>query len=113
MAWVDLLASSELAEGQRTVVVAEGRALAVVRVGGIAYAIDNVCPHRNGELGRGDLQGHHLYCPLHAWCFDVRDGTAFFPQGARVESFEVKEENGRVWARRRVTPSSEAARRTP
>lgn len=112
VAWVDLLASSELSEGQRTVVTAEGRALAVVRVNGIAYAIDNVCPHRNGELGRGDLQGHHLYCPLHAWCFDVRDGSAFFPQGARVECFDVKEENGRIYAQRRVT-SSAADRRTP
>ena len=93
------MASADLPEGGRTVVNAEGRALAVARVNGIAYAIDNTCPHRNGELGRGDLQGHHLYCPLHAWSFDVRDGRAFFPQGARVECFEVKEENGRILAR--------------
>lgn len=102
MNFVDLLASAELLEGGRVVVRAEGRELAVVRVDGIAYAIDNVCPHHQGELGRGDLQGHHLYCPLHAWCFDVRDGKAFFPQGAKVECFEVKEEGGRVWARRRT-----------
>ena len=102
MNFVDLLASAELLEGGRVVIRAEGRELAVVRVDGIAYAIDNVCPHHQGELGRGDLQGHHLYCPLHAWCFDVRDGKAFFPQGAKVECFEVKEEGGRVWARRRT-----------
>lgn len=102
MNFVDLLASADLPEGARTVVRAEGRDLAVVRVGGIVYAIDNVCPHHHGELGRGDLQGHHLYCPLHAWCFDVRDGRAFFPQGARVECFEVKEEAGRIFARRRA-----------
>lgn len=100
--FVELLASSDLVEGGRTVVRAEGRELAVVRVGGVVYAIDNVCPHRNGELGLGDLQGHHLYCPLHAWCFDVRDGKAFFPEGARVECFEVKEEGGRIFARRRL-----------
>jgi len=99
--FVDLLSSSELLEGGRTVVEIEGRALAVARVNGVAYAIDNTCPHHHGELGRGDLQGYHLYCPLHAWCFDVRDGRAFFPQGAKVESFEVKEENGRIFARRR------------
>lgn len=100
--FVELMASAALPEGGRTVVKAEGRELAVVRVNGVAYAIDNLCPHRNGELGRGDLQGHHLYCPLHAWCFDVRDGTAFFPQGAKVECFEVKEEAGRIWGRRRL-----------
>lgn len=100
-AFVDLLASADLPEGARRVVQAEGRSLALVRVQGVAYAVDNVCPHRNGELGLGDLQGHHLYCPLHAWCFDVRDGKAFFPQGARVECFEVKEAGGRILARRR------------
>lgn len=100
-AFVELLASADLKEGERTVVEKEGRALAVVRVGGVVYAIDNACPHRNGELGQGDLQGWHLYCPLHAWSFDVRDGKAFFPQGAKVECFEVKEAGGRIFARRR------------
>jgi nitrite reductase/ring-hydroxylating ferredoxin subunit len=99
--FVPVIESAALLEGQPQVVQVEGRCLAVVRVQGVAYAIDNTCPHRNGELGRGDLQGHHLYCPLHAWSFDVRDGRAFFPQGARVETFEVKEEDGRVWARAR------------
>ncbi len=99
--FVDLLASDELPEGGRAVVHAEGRDLALVRIEGVVYAVDNVCPHRFAELGRGDLQGYYLYCPLHAWCFDVRDGTGFFPQGARIESFEVKEEGGRIFARRR------------
>lgn len=102
MDFSDLCASADVLEGKPTVVHLEGRDLAVVRVNGLAYAIDNTCPHRNGELGRGDLQGYHLYCPLHAWSFDVRDGCAFFPQGAKVEAFELKEENGRVFARRRV-----------
>lgn len=94
--FVDVLASEELPEGARRVVEVAGRAVALVRVQGRAYAIDNVCPHRDGELGRGDLQGHHLYCPLHAWCFDVRDGRAFFPPGAQVACFEVEESGGRV-----------------
>ncbi len=102
--FVELMSSAALEEGRPQVVAVEGRELAVVRVGGVAWAIDNTCPHHAGPLGRGDLQGYHLYCPLHAWCFDVRDGRAFFPEGARVECFEVKEEGGRVWARRRESP---------
>lgn len=97
--FVDLMASQDLPEGGRAVAHAQGRALALVRVNGIVYAIDNVCPHRSGELGRGDLQGYFLYCPLHAWSFDVRNGSAFFPMGARVACFQVKEEAGRILAR--------------
>ena len=99
--FVELLSSSALTEGQKVLVYALGRGIAVVRVKGVAYAIDNACPHRNGELSRGDLQGYHLYCPLHAWSFDVRDGLAFFPEGAKAQCFEVKEAGGRIWARRK------------
>lgn len=95
--FVDVLASAALPEGGRVIVDVRGRPVALVRVQGRAYAVDNACPHRDGELGRGDLQGHHLYCPLHAWCFDVRDGRAFFPPGAAIACHEVREDGGRVF----------------
>jgi nitrite reductase (NADH) small subunit len=93
---VDVGASAEVLEGAPTVRELAGGAVALVRIGGQVFAVDNACPHRGGELGHGDLQGHHLYCPLHAWCFDVRTGEAFFPAGAKVPRFEVREVGGRV-----------------
>jgi nitrite reductase (NADH) small subunit len=94
-----LIASLELPEGARRVVEHAGRAIALVRIDGAVYAVDNVCPHRGGSLGDGDLSGHHLYCPQHAWCFDVRTGEGFYPQGIKVERFEVEERDGAVWLR--------------
>jgi nitrite reductase (NADH) small subunit len=94
---VRVLDSAALPEGARAVVEAGAFKLAVVRVDGRVWAIDNVCPHRGGDLGLGDLQGHHLYCPQHAWCFDVRTGEGFFPQGIRVRRFEVEERDGGIW----------------
>ena len=96
MALIEVAASAELTEGGRLVVEVEGRQTALVRVDGVVWAVDNACPHRDGELGRGDLQGHHLYCPLHAWCFDVRTGQAFFPKGATIHRFEVRETAGQI-----------------
>ncbi len=75
----------------------EGRDIALARVDGIVYALDNTCPHRGGSLGNGDLQGHHLYCPQHAWCYDVRTGEAFFPSGSRVNRYDVREELGGIF----------------
>lgn len=97
--WVDALGSAELAEGAKATVQVGGRAVALVRVEGRVFGVDDTCPHRGGSMGQGDLQGHFLYCPLHAWSFDVRDGTGFFPKGARLACFEVKEEGGRVLVR--------------
>lgn len=94
---IAVLASAELLEGGRAVVVAGGREIAVVRVEGEVHAVANTCPHRGGSLGHGDLSGRHLYCPLHAWCFDVRSGEGFFPKGARIAIHRAREEGGQIF----------------
>jgi len=103
---IDVCASSDVPEKGKHVVAIGALSIALVRVGGRVYGVDNHCPHRDGELGHGDLDGFHLFCPLHAWVFDVRDGRGFFPKGAEVACFEVKEEGGRVLvATKGVKPS--------
>lgn len=106
-AFIEVCASAEVPEGGRRVVDVAGQPVALVRVQGRVYAVDNRCPHRDGELGQGDLDGFHLFCPLHAWVFDVRDGRGFFPKGAEVACFPVREEAGRVLVGERgVKPSA-------
>jgi nitrite reductase/ring-hydroxylating ferredoxin subunit len=105
--FIDVCASGEVAEGARRVVDVAGQPVALVRVKGTVFAVDNRCPHRDGELGQGDLDGFHLFCPLHAWVFDVRDGRGFFPKGAEVACFKVREEAGRIFVSERgVKPSA-------
>ena len=94
--FIDVGPSSLVAEGQRVTVEFVDRQLALSRVEGKAFAIDNRCPHRDGLMAEGTLEGHHLYCPLHAWCFDVRSGDAFFPRGATIACFDVVERDGRL-----------------
>jgi nitrite reductase (NADH) small subunit len=96
MSLVDVAASHEVPEGGRFVVTANGASIALVRVQGKVFGVDNQCPHRDGQLGLGDLDGFHLFCPLHAWVFDVRDGRGFFPRGAEVACYEVREAGGRI-----------------
>ncbi len=61
--------------GEARVVDAEGRALALCNVDGTFYAIDNVCLHRGGPLGEGDLDGRVLTCPWHGWRWEVTTGA--------------------------------------
>jgi nitrite reductase (NADH) small subunit len=103
---IDVCAASDLPEKGKHVVTIGSVSVALVRVEGRVYGVDNNCPHRDGQLGHGDLDGFHLFCPLHAWVFDVRDGRGFFPKGAEVACFDVKEEGGRIFvAARGVKPS--------
>lgn len=92
-----VLASGALGEGKVAAVTVDGAEIALARVQGRVYAVTGVCPHRGGLLGEGDLADHHLYCPLHAWSFDVRTGVGFFPAGTRIATYGVEERDGQIW----------------
>lgn len=87
---------AQLPEKQGFLVEAAGEAIAIFRVGDAVHAVENACPHRGGPLAFGDLRGATVYCPLHAWGFDVRSGRcAEFPD-APVRTFPVHVEGGDV-----------------
>jgi len=94
--WADVCASHELVEGQLRHASVSGRDLVLLRHEGVAYALDGRCPHRGGELWKGDLMAGKLACPLHAWTYDVKTGVAFFPLGTKLPAHRVVEDGGRV-----------------
>jgi nitrite reductase/ring-hydroxylating ferredoxin subunit len=79
----------ELPQGTARVVEVDGRTLALCNVEGKLYALDNVCPHRGGPLGEGDLEGRVLTCPWHAWRWDVTSGANVNNPAVRVACFPV------------------------
>lgn len=86
----------DLDDRGRAVVVVDGTRVALVRVEGRLHALDDTCPHRGGPLSEGDLEGHMLHCPLHAWPFDVRTGQCSRQPGARVRIYEVRVEGEHI-----------------
>jgi nitrite reductase (NADH) small subunit len=50
------------------------KTLALANVAGKFYAISDVCLHRGGPLGQGELAGAVVTCPWHGWQFDVTTG---------------------------------------
>ncbi|MDC0708491.1 nitrite reductase (NAD(P)H) small subunit [Stigmatella sp. ncwal1] len=81
---------SDLDARGRTVVQVDGRAVAILRVAGALYAVEDACPHREGPLSEGDLDGFILHCPLHAWPFDVRSGICSSTPDVRVRTWPVR-----------------------
>ena len=94
--WHDVCESAALREGELLAATVAGRELVLVRFEQVAYALDGRCPHRGGELAKGDLVGPKLACPQHAWTYDVRSGEAFFPVGTQLVTHRVREEAGRL-----------------
>jgi NAD(P)H-dependent nitrite reductase small subunit len=89
--------SAEIEEGKGCTVTVDGRAVAIFRCRGALYAIDDVCPHRGGPLGEGDLEGDAVVCPLHGWSFSLSSGEMVGMPNIRVATFEVEERDGNVF----------------
>ena len=72
--WVRVASTKDCPPGSALEVVADGRIVALFNVEGTFYALDGICPHQGGPLGKGFLSGCIITCPWHGWQFDVRTG---------------------------------------
>ena len=93
---VDACALGELAEGRGKCVDLDQVSLAVFRSGDQVFALDNACPHRGGPLCEGDVKEGVVYCPLHAWGFDLRSGKAVNVRWEAARVFPARIEGDRV-----------------
>ncbi len=81
----------DIPEGRAIVVDIDGDSLALARVEGGIYCIDNICTHDGGPLGEGELDGTALECPRHGARFDVCTGRALsFPAVVPVNTYDVR-----------------------
>lgn len=91
----------DLPEGRgATVELTGGKELALYRVGGEYYCIENFCPHKGAPLADGQLSGAFVTCDWHGWRFDLRTGHCANRPAAAVETYEVVIEDG--WIKIRV-----------
>lgn len=86
------LGISELQPGQATTVSIDGTEVALFNVDGKFYALTNVCGHRGGPLGEGDLSGEVVTCPWHGWEWNVTDGANVGNPTVRVKAYPAKVE---------------------
>lgn len=87
---------SEVPPGSGRVVVVQGHPVALFNVDGRFHAVSNVCLHRGGPVGEGELDGPIVTCPLHGWEYDVRTGANTINSAARLKTYEVRLEGDEV-----------------
>jgi nitrite reductase (NADH) small subunit len=75
---------------------AEGVQICLANVNGVLSALDNICPHRQGPLGQGWIEGEAVICPWHSWAFHAETGVSQYPVGNRVDVFPVRVEGDDV-----------------
>lgn len=74
--------------------------LAIFRVDGILYCLENICPHRHADrIYEGIIKDMTVTCPLHGWTYSIRTGENINKrQGIKsLRKYECFEENGEVF----------------
>ncbi len=91
---------SELQEGKgKKVTIGEDQEIALFKVNGKVYAIDQKCAHHGGPLSEGQLSEFVITCPWHGMMYDIRTGKAApdaWDQDYSVKSHKVKIEGDDV-----------------
>ena len=96
--WHRLAAVAECPPGTALECVAADRIVALFNVNGQFYALDGICPHQGGPLGKGRLEGCLVTCPWHGWQFDVTTGQHQTSQSLVHPHFEIRVQDGEIWA---------------
>ncbi len=82
---------SDLSDPGKALIEVEDRLVALFKVGGQFFAIDDVCTHDGGPLAEGTLENHAIACPRHGAKFDIRTGQALtMPATQPTAAHEVK-----------------------
>ena len=94
--FIEVAKVSDVPVGRATACVVGGRTIALYHTAQGFYASDNVCPHRGGPLGEGDLLGNEIVCPWHFWSFNVTTGENCADRSMTIHMYEVRVDGDRV-----------------
>ena len=81
----------DLEEGRAKVVNAGGTAVALILANGRYRAFSNVCRHRGGPIGEGEVEAAEktVTCPFHGWQYDLDTGQAKLNPLAKLPAYPV------------------------
>ena len=89
--------ANELSDGSGRVVSVGGIVVAVFRIDGKFFALDNRCLHRGGPLGEGEIKDHTVVCPWHGWRYDVATGSFELIPTLKVGTYTVETKGDEVF----------------
>ena len=81
--YIEIVKADDLPEKKIYCAEADGVGLAVVRVKGEFFAVENQCSHAAATFDGGKVRAFQIICPLHGAMFDVRTGAGAGPPARR------------------------------
>src|SRR5213593_2446084 len=91
MAFVKVAETNDIAAGYGLLVERDGRTLAVFNAGGGRFAACGaVCPHEDGPLADGWIEGDAVVCPWHGFDFDLATGRCRVDEDLAIAVYPVR-----------------------
>lgn len=98
--WTEIMADAALAEGEYVLTDVDGVDVAIFRIDGGLYAIQDICTHDGAEIASGRREGDVLTCPRHGAKFCLKSGKRLRgPAYEDLPCFPVRVENGMIQIR--------------
>jgi nitrite reductase/ring-hydroxylating ferredoxin subunit len=97
MAFVAVARADAIPEGHGAFLEHGGLALAVFNTGGGRFhATGPICPHEDGPLSEGWIEGGAVVCPWHGFDFDLATGRCGVDSELCVPVYPVRVRDGLV-----------------
>jgi nitrite reductase/ring-hydroxylating ferredoxin subunit len=97
LAFVRVASIDDVATGRGMLIEPNGLTLALFNAGaGRVYACGAVCPHEDGPLADGWVEGDAVVCPWHGFDFDLTTGRCRVDHGLAVPVYRVRVQDGAV-----------------
>lgn len=98
--WINVIDQNALADGEHVVIDVDGTDVAIFKIEGQFYAIEDVCTHDGAEIASGELDGYEIICPRHGARFCVKTGAVTAPPAYEdIDTFPIRIENDTVQVR--------------
>jgi nitrite reductase/ring-hydroxylating ferredoxin subunit len=94
--WCAVASSAEVGGEHPTACAAESVLLALLRIDGRIYAVEDRCPHMAFPLSQGLCRDGRLVCAWHHWEFNLREDQRFLNPEARCATYPAVERDGQV-----------------
>ncbi len=98
--WQRVAALADLADDAALAAKLGNRRIALYRLDGKVYALDDVCTHALALLSQGFIEGGAVECPLHGARFDIATGRCLAPPASvDLRTYAVRIDGGEVFVR--------------
>jgi nitrite reductase (NADH) small subunit len=97
MAFVRVARTTDIPAGKGCLVESSAIPVAVFNAGqGRFYAVSALCPHEDGPLADGWLEGDTVVCPWHGFDFDVASGACRVADDLSIAVYRTRVADGVV-----------------